>query len=292
MTRRDTPEDWQGLQQAVAAVWAADGYAVEIEKSIPTARGVVNFDVYAQKSVGGHKVTLVAECKHWKKNVPQGVVHAFRTQVDDLGADAGYVISSSGFQSGAFEAIKNTSVRLATWDQFLELFEPEGPPLAPGLRASAQITSGTLTFHGADGNTLPWMGSKVTGGLIRRGAGGGLLVWVETEAVLPALQEGNVSAGWKGLELRSTSSSLSADPTNPTVLTGVSEFTTVPGMVGLHPVTGEKMTIPQSVGARLEVSAEGCCDRGLLKGTWSITAYTTLAPMAVPLRGTFCLQVL
>lgn len=291
MTKRKTPEDWQELQRAVAEVLVADGYVAEIEKPIQTTRSVVNFDVYAQKSVGGHKTTIVAECKHWRSNVPQVVVHAFRAQIADLGADAGYLISSSGFQSGALEAARNTNIRLLSWAEFLEKFEPEGPPLAPGLRASAQIMSGTVTYHDHHGKLLPWMESKVVGGTVRRSERGGLLIWVESEAALPALQQANAAVGWKGLELHSSADSISTDPASPTPVAGVSEFTTAPGLTGLHPETGEKMTIPFAVKAKLEVSAEAYYEGGVLKGTWTGAAHTSLSPQVVPMQGGFSLRV-
>jgi hypothetical protein len=50
------------------------------------------------------------------------VVHAFRTVVGDFGANWGFIISSAGFLSGAYEAARNTNVRLVDWDEFQELF--------------------------------------------------------------------------------------------------------------------------------------------------------------------------
>jgi len=50
--------------------------------------------------------------------------HAFRTVVNDIGANLGYVISDSGFQSGARDAAANANIRLMTWKEFqAELFD-------------------------------------------------------------------------------------------------------------------------------------------------------------------------
>ena len=38
-------------------------------------------------------------------------------------ANIGYVISTNGFQSGSYKAAKYTNVRIATWEEFQELFE-------------------------------------------------------------------------------------------------------------------------------------------------------------------------
>lgn len=288
---RPTPQDWRALQRAVAEVLAADGYAAEVEKSIKTVRSVVNFDVYAEKFVGGIKLAVVAECKHWRNNVPQAVVHAFRAQVEDLGADVGYIVSSAGFQSGAHETARNTNIRLVTWNELLDLFEPEGTPLGTGLKGSAQIVHGKIIYLDQKGTVLPWMSSLVTGGTIRREPNAGILVTIETEAALPGLQEANAAVGWKGFELRTLSDQISGDPAAPTVLTGTIEFTTAPGMEGLNPVTGAKVVIPVAVRARLDVRAEGFLQGDLLKGTWVVAAHTSLAPQTVPLQGSFSIRV-
>src|SRR5664280_2731590 len=204
MLKRSPPGDWRHLQEAVAQVLANDGYTVQVEQTLRTARSSVNFDVFAEKAVGGHTISIAVECKHWAKSVPQVVVHAFRAQVDDLGADAGYIVSSAGFQSGAYEAAENTSIRLMTWEEFLGRFAPEGPPLGPGLTGSAQIVSGSITFNSTDGSILPWASSIITGGSVTRDEAGQLVISIKTEAPMPGMQNVNAQIGWEGFELVST----------------------------------------------------------------------------------------
>ena len=43
------PETWQDLQRAVAEILGECGFNVEIEKTIETARGVVEIDVAPKK---------------------------------------------------------------------------------------------------------------------------------------------------------------------------------------------------------------------------------------------------
>lgn len=123
MITEKVPSDWRDLQREVAAVLAECGFHVEIERTTQTARGRTEIDVYAEESNRGRKSVILCECKHWKARVPQNVVHGFRTTVADTGANVGYVVGSSGFQSGAFEAAELTNVRLLTWQQFQEEFE-------------------------------------------------------------------------------------------------------------------------------------------------------------------------
>jgi hypothetical protein len=289
--KRPSPTGWRDLQRAVAEVFTGDGYTTQVEVTLQTTRSPVNFDVFAQKAVGGHTILIAVECKNWRKHIPQAVVHAFRTQVEDFGADAGYIVSSAGFQSGAYEAAKNTSIRLVTWDQFLTQFEPEGPPLGPGLKGTAEIANGSICFHGKDGEVLPFASSIITGGSIKRDEAG-LVAYIKAESPFPGFNEANTIIGWKGFELRSTAGSLSAESDAPTVLEGQTEFTTAPGMRGLHPLSGDMMTFPGPVHCKLVIRAEGFIQGDTFAGAWFLTAHSDLVPQPVPLRGSFSMRLL
>jgi restriction system protein len=121
ITKRE-PQDWSELQEAVGKILSQCGFNVEVEKTIEAVRGKIEFDVYAEEAVKGRKYVIACECKHWKSRVPQAIAHSFRTQINDIGANVGYVISTAGFQSGAFEVVKGTNVELVTWKEFQALF--------------------------------------------------------------------------------------------------------------------------------------------------------------------------
>ncbi|HEX2875966.1 MAG TPA: restriction endonuclease [Polyangiaceae bacterium] len=123
MITNRTPSDWRDLQEQVAAILRECGFAAEVEKTLATVRGNTAVDVYAEETVKGRKYVILCECKHWANPVPQQTIHAFRTTVADVGANVGYVISSSGFQSGAFAASELTNVELVTWEEFQAKFE-------------------------------------------------------------------------------------------------------------------------------------------------------------------------
>lgn len=116
------PDDWRGLQKAVAQIMDECGLSVETEKTIDTVRGTVNIDVFAIDQSQTPPITYLCECKHWKSSVPKTVVHSFRTIVGDYGANWGLIVSSAGFQAGAYEAARNTNVLLLNWQEFQELF--------------------------------------------------------------------------------------------------------------------------------------------------------------------------
>lgn len=123
MITNKVPLTWQDLQTETARILEECGFTVEIEKKIQTVRGEVEIDVYAEEEVKGRKYTMLVECKHWKSRVPQTVIHGFRTVVSDIGANVGYIVSLTGFQSGSFSASEMTNVELANWNEFQNAFE-------------------------------------------------------------------------------------------------------------------------------------------------------------------------
>jgi restriction system protein len=107
----------------VALILQECGFVVEVERTIETARGHVEIDVYATETVDHRTYTTLVECKNWAARVPQSVIHSFRTVVADTGANVGYIVSRAGFQTGAFSAAALTNLRLVTWEEFQDAFE-------------------------------------------------------------------------------------------------------------------------------------------------------------------------
>lgn len=116
------PEDWRALQEMTGQLFAEVECEVEIGKKLAILRGTKEIDVYARDRHAVPPAAYLCECKFWKRAVPQEVVHAFRTVVSDAGAHRGFIISSAGFQQGAFEAARNTNTDLVTFTQLQEMF--------------------------------------------------------------------------------------------------------------------------------------------------------------------------
>ena len=49
-------------------------------------------------------------------------MHAFRTVLADYGANRGYLISTAGFQSGAWQAAQSSNVALVSWEELQRQF--------------------------------------------------------------------------------------------------------------------------------------------------------------------------
>lgn len=118
----DLPTRWDDLEDRVGRILDECGFQVEVGTLVKSARGSVEFDVYAQDHSAGIPITLAVECKLWRRPVHQGEVLKFRTALADVGANLGFVVSSKGFQSGAHEAAAYTNVKLVTWEDFQRTF--------------------------------------------------------------------------------------------------------------------------------------------------------------------------
>jgi restriction system protein len=123
MITNSTPADWQLLQTEVGRILSECGFTVEVEKKLTSPRGTIELDVYAEETIRGRRYAIACECKHWKSRIPQTVIHSFRTVVQEIGANVGYIISLEGFQSGAIAASELTNLSLVTWQEFQLLFE-------------------------------------------------------------------------------------------------------------------------------------------------------------------------
>src|SRR5687768_3242495 len=118
MITTEQPSDWKDLQNKVGEILHQCGFSVEVEKTIQTVRGQIELDVYAEENIKGRRYSIICECKFWKSNIPQNVIHGFRTVINDLGCNAGYIITTSDFQSGSTNATEFTNVELLTWENF------------------------------------------------------------------------------------------------------------------------------------------------------------------------------
>ena len=118
----DVPATWQDLEARVARILKEAGLRVEQKKSLATTRGTVEIDVFAEDESTKPAIITLVECKHWKRAVPQTVVHAFRTVVVESGANVGLIVSLSGFQAGAENAASLTNLHLVDWYKFQSLF--------------------------------------------------------------------------------------------------------------------------------------------------------------------------
>lgn len=124
----ELPKNWKDLQNKVAEILDDIGFKTEVDKKIETVRGTVKVDVFSVDETQSPTVKYLCECKHWDSKIPQTIVHAFRTVVQDYGANFGIIISKIGFQSGAYTTAQNTNIKLVNWYEFQDIFEDKWFP--------------------------------------------------------------------------------------------------------------------------------------------------------------------
>jgi hypothetical protein len=105
--------DWREYQQTAAEFFADLGMDTEIEAELAGARGKHAADVAVRFTAYGIEHLWIVECKLWKKAVKKEQVLVLQGVVDDVGADRGFLLSESNFQSGAVTAARLSNITLS-----------------------------------------------------------------------------------------------------------------------------------------------------------------------------------
>lgn len=109
-------QNWKDLQEKVADLFREMGYEVRSPHVLQHVRGAKEVDVYVRDLRTSVPHVIIIECKHWGTKLPQETVHGFRTVMSDCGANTGIIVGSTGFQSGAKDAVAYTNIELRTWE--------------------------------------------------------------------------------------------------------------------------------------------------------------------------------
>lgn len=109
--------DWKDLQNKICLLLNQIGLIAECEKKLTTPRGQVEVDVYAYDPNSVDNIRYIVECKNWCEPVNQSVIHSFTTVMNETGCNIGYIVSKNGFQSGAANYVKNTNIKLFTFNE-------------------------------------------------------------------------------------------------------------------------------------------------------------------------------
>ena len=105
---------WREYQESAAEFFRTLGFHANVEAKIDGARVSHKIDVFVTGVVHGIGFRWVVECKHWKSNIPKEKVLALISIVQDIGADRGFLLSETGFQSGAIRVSSNTNITLSS----------------------------------------------------------------------------------------------------------------------------------------------------------------------------------
>lgn len=87
-------------------------FSIQHNVSIPADDGTYQIDIYARFIAMGVEFKIIAECKRYSTPVSREKVAVLADKVKSLGAHKGIMISTCGFQSGAFEYAKKHGIAL------------------------------------------------------------------------------------------------------------------------------------------------------------------------------------
>lgn len=117
---------WQDLQDKVRDFFKELGYDACTNKPISLANNAnAVVDVFAVKGDSPLAQKILFECKYWNSDVPRAIVQSFKMDVQEAGANFGIIVSKQGFQSGAYQGISLTTVKLYTFEELQKVFAQE-----------------------------------------------------------------------------------------------------------------------------------------------------------------------
>jgi hypothetical protein len=106
--------NWRVYETEARSFFQSLGLVAEVAATVEGARAKHEVDVLVHGSIHGIPFKWVVECKSWKTSVPKEKVLALYSIIQDIGADRGFLLSESGFQSGAIRAAESSNVTLTS----------------------------------------------------------------------------------------------------------------------------------------------------------------------------------
>jgi len=118
-------ETWQDYENNAYDLFRSTGHRCQRDVILQGVRGSHQIDVVVDLAVpiGNHR--WLVECKHWSRRVGKRDLQSFKTAIDDIGADHGYLLSEKGFQKGAREMASTLNISLCSLSELREHFVRE-----------------------------------------------------------------------------------------------------------------------------------------------------------------------
>jgi hypothetical protein len=117
--------DWKDYQEQAASFFRELGCSAQVDHQVEGARGRHKIDVWVKFNRFGFECKWAIECKYWNSNVPKEKALAFKSLVEDVGADRGIMITEIGFQKGAYDVTQNTNIELITFENLGKIAEKD-----------------------------------------------------------------------------------------------------------------------------------------------------------------------
>jgi len=111
-----TPEEFEVLSLEILKSYAEmeglQSFSIQHNVKIPVDDGTYQIDIYAMFTAMGVEFKVIAECKRYSSPVSREKVAVLADKVRSIGAHKGILISTCGFQSGAYEYAKKHGIAL------------------------------------------------------------------------------------------------------------------------------------------------------------------------------------
>jgi hypothetical protein len=125
---------WQEYEYEAYTLFCSTGHYCQKDVIVQGARGSHQIDVLVDLNMTPEGHRWLVECKHRSRRIGKQEVLAFKTVIDDVGADHGYILSEQGFQKGAVTMARIFNISLVSLSQLREQFVRE--QLMPDYRQS------------------------------------------------------------------------------------------------------------------------------------------------------------
>ena len=106
--------NWRDYQDEVAKLFRNLGLSVETDRRIEGVRTTHDIDVVVRSKQAGIEQLWLVECKKWNRPISKDKVLILRTIVTEIGADRGFMMAESGYQTGTLEAAMSTNITLTS----------------------------------------------------------------------------------------------------------------------------------------------------------------------------------
>jgi hypothetical protein len=106
--------DWRQYQEEAAAFFRSLGFQAAVDYTVQGVRSNHAIDVHVTFERWGMRHNWIVECKHQARAVTKADVETLKTIASEIGASLAFLLSESGFQSGAFAAAQKTNVVLSS----------------------------------------------------------------------------------------------------------------------------------------------------------------------------------
>jgi hypothetical protein len=117
--------DWKEYQQEVAQFFRSLGLTATVEAQVEGIRGIHAIDVWVIFNRYGFDTKWIVECKFWTSAVPKEKVLALHQISQDVGADRAFLLSETGFQSGAINVARHTNITLTNLEDLRNASQDE-----------------------------------------------------------------------------------------------------------------------------------------------------------------------